>query len=492
MTALRARALLYPLIALLLAPAAVRAEPERVGGGPDALPAVYEVPFAAPTPLGFGARFGLDYGLTESVLKEDDTHHRAQLSAAGSWRPLDWFATSVRLLGRYDGHVAPKFDSDDGVITEAHLTARAATNLGPELRGGAELALWFPGAETVADSLRALSGDLQGMLTYLPSRSPLSLGFSAGLRIDRSRYSGGDFSMYSAADRLALGVSHSMPAGRFGVGVTYRIGSLDLLAEWAWKLYFSYAAESPMWLRAGVRLRASRLWQLEALVGVSPTPRPSLEASAPIQVVEPRFSAGLAASLALPWEVEQAEPVVEQHEPEHVAEPPPPPMAAVRGRVQTAGASGIGGVTLQFRRDSELVREVTTDAGGEFTIADLPAGPYQVSVAAPGYAAHEASVELKAGENPAFELTLKRDLPQGQVRGTVRSFDGAPLSASIQIPALKIEQSTRADGTFEVDVAPGEYAITVKAKGYKSQTRRARVEQNGVAILIVELQPDGR
>src|SRR5262245_9957891 len=97
-TVLRARALLYPWIALLLAPAVVHAEPERVGGGPDALPAVYEVPFAAPAPLGFGVRFGLDYGLTESVLQEDDTHHRAQLSAAGSWTPLGWFSTSLRLL----------------------------------------------------------------------------------------------------------------------------------------------------------------------------------------------------------------------------------------------------------------------------------------------------------------------------------------------------------------------------------------------------------
>jgi hypothetical protein len=482
------RAPLCLLFAALLVPISAHAEPARVGGGPDALPAVYEVPFATLNPLGFGARLGLDYGLTESVLDADDTHHRAQLSAAGSLTPLPWFSTSLRLLGRYDGHIEPDA-KDDGVLTEAHASARAAGNLTPELRSGAELALWMPGGDSVGDSLRALSGDLQGMLTYAPARSAFTVGLSLGLRIDRSRYSGGDPSLYSAADRLALGVSDSMWAARFGLALSYRLAAVDLLAEWAWKLYFSYAGESPMWLRAGVRYRVSRLWQLEALLGVSPSQRPSLAASAPVALVEPRFSAGLSAALTLPWEAESS---VSQQPAE--AEPEPfvePQGVSARGRVQTSGAEGIAGATLEFRRGEDL-RQVVSDAAGDFALDDLAAGPYQLSVSAPGWTAHQAAIELRAGANPPLEITLKRELPQAQIRGTVRSFGGAPLTASIAIPALRLEQSSRPDGTFEIDVAPGEYAITVKAKGYQSQTRRARVEQNGVAILIVELQPDGR
>ena len=476
--------------AALLAPALARAEPERVGAGPDALPAVYEVPLAAPTGLGFATRLGFDYGLTESVLESDDTHHRAQLSAAGSFRPLAWFSASLRLLGRYDTHLSQPSDSDDGLITEAHASARVAADIGSALRGGAELALWLPGGEYAGASARALSGDLQGMLTYVPARSPFTVGLSAGLRVDRSKYSGGDPSQYSPADRLALGMSESALAARLGLALSYRLASFDLLAEWAWKLYFDYAAESPMWFRAGVRYRASRSWQLEALFGVSPTPRPSLEASAPIVLVEPRFSAGLAASLAFPWEVEQAEssPLEQPAELEPAALPP---SAAVRGRVQSSGGSGIAGATVELRGGTEP-RRVVADAAGDFAVDDLAPGSYQLTVSLAGWTAHEGSIELRAGVNPPLEIALKRELPQAQIRGTIRSFGGAPLKASILVPALRIEQVSREDGTFELDVAPGEYAITVKAKGFQSQTRRARVEQNGVAILIVELQPDRR
>jgi hypothetical protein len=477
-------------MAALLVARAAHADVARVGGGPDALPAVYEVPVAAPTPLGFAARLGLNYGLTESVLNADDTHHRAQLDAAGSLTPLPWFAASLRLLTRYDGHVGAAKATDDGVITEAHAGARAAVDINSTLRSGLDLSLWFPGADTAGHSARALSGDLQWMLTYLPGRSPFTVGLAAGLRVDRTKYSGGDPSMYTAADRLALGVSDSMYAARIGLALSYRIGTFDLLAEWAWKLYFDYAAESPMWLRAGVRYRVSRLWQLEAMLGVSPSPRPSLAADAPATLIEPRFSAGFAAALAFPWETSAS--ALERQEPELEAEPAAVQLpAAVRGKVQTSGATGIAGAKVELRRGTEQ-RQVVSDAAGDFTIDELAAGAYQLSVSASGWSAHEGTLELRAGANPALEITLKRELPQAQIRGTVRSFDGAPLKASISIPALHVEQSSRDDGTFEVDVAPGEYALTVKARGFRSQTRRARVEQNGVAILIVELQPDRR
>jgi hypothetical protein len=207
-------------------------------------------------------------------------------------------------------------------------------------------------------------------------------------------------------------------------------------------------------------------------------------------LVEPRFSAGLAAALAFPWEVEQAESSpLEQ--PAELEAQSPPPSAAVRGRVQSSGGSGIAGATVELRGGTEP-RRVVADAGGDFAVDDLAPGSYQMSVTAEGWTAYEGSIELRAGANPPLELALKRELPQAQIRGTVRSFGGAPLKASILVPALRIEQSSREDGTFELDVAPGEYAITVKAKGFQSQTRRARVEQNGVAILIVELQPDRR
>jgi hypothetical protein len=71
----------------------------------------------------------------------------------------------------------------------------------------------------------------------------------------------------------------------------------------------------------------------------------------------------------------------------------------------------------------------------------------------------------------------------------VRRFDGKPILARIVISTLKIDQKTRPDGTFEIDVPPGDYSVVVSAERFSRQTRTAHVERRGVAILIVELEP---
>jgi hypothetical protein len=468
----------------------VRAQSARVGRGPDALPAVAEVPLSVAATRGIGARVGLGYGLTEAVLGADDTHHRTQLDLAASVTPLPWFAAAIRLLGRYDAHVGGPDDGDDGVITETHLTARADAPLGPAFRFGSELSLWLPGADGVGDAPSALSGDIQLLGSYVPEGSPLTLGAAVGFRVDRSAHAGGDPALFSAADRLALGASDAALAARFGVAMTYRLGGLDLLAEWSWKMYFDYMADSPMWVRAGARYRLSRAFQLEGLFGISPSSRPSLAVGAPLAVVEPRVSAVLAAAIDFPWET--ADPVdfelrarLDAEQAEKRAQ------VTVRGQVLNAGGTGVEGALVTLARDA-AVEEVRSKSDGAFTFEALAAGSYRLAVAAEGFIAHEEPVELAAGEQRALRVTLKRELPEGQIRGTVRRFNGAPVRAEIVIKSLAIKQENADDGSFEINVPPGDYDVLVKARGFKDQTRRARVEDNGVAILIVELEPKKR
>jgi hypothetical protein len=79
-------------------------------------------------------------------------------------------------------------------------------------------------------------------------------------------------------------------------------------------------------------------------------------------------------------------------------------------------------------------------------------------------------------------------LPPGQIRGRVRSLRGPALRAEIEIAPLGLQTQSEADGSFAIDVAPGDYEVTVRAKGHVAQTRTATVEQNGVTILVIDLE----
>src|SRR5688500_1114431 len=51
------------------------AQSAAAGSGTDALPGVHEVPFALAPKRGLSARLGLGYGVTEAVLRDDESHH---------------------------------------------------------------------------------------------------------------------------------------------------------------------------------------------------------------------------------------------------------------------------------------------------------------------------------------------------------------------------------------------------------------------------------
>lgn len=471
---------LLVLVSLACRAGAARAE------GLEALPGVHEVPFSVPSEARWHARAGFGYGWTESVLDTDDAHHRLQLDAAASVRPLAWLATALRVLGRYDVHTGGSSESDSGLITETHLAARASWPVSSDFHAGGQLDLWLPAGDSVGGALKAISGDLQLLLSYAPQASPWTLGLALGVRMDRSRYAGGDLENYSPADRLALGISDSIWAVRQGLAVSYRVGSLEWLAEWAYRMYVEHPAESPMWIRAGARYHASQRWQLELLLGVSPSKRPTLDADTPSPVpIEPRLWAGLAATYAWATPQPAAAPAAVPVAPAPVA----PASASLRGKVIAQGGAALGDASVTLSRDGEAPRELTTDARGEFSFAELAPGAYELKVAAPGFVAEQRAVTLQPGATAELDVTLAQELPVGQIRGTVRRFNGKPIVATVAIAQLGIKQRTRSDGTFEIDVQPGDYSVAVTADGFRQQTRKAHVDQRGVAILIVELEP---
>jgi hypothetical protein len=165
-----------------------------------------------------------------------------------------------------------------------------------------------------------------------------------------------------------------------------------------------------------------------------------------------------------------------------VLEPLP---GAIRGRVMDAeGHAPIADVTIAVEGSDVTT---TSDGQGAFVFASLPPGPHTLHARVEGFQDASLPITVEPGASSSPELALHRELPDGQIRGTIRSFKGKPLVAQIQLKPGGRSVRSNADGSFELDVAPGDYTVVVSAPGYATQTSGVSVEHRGVTVLVVEL-----
>ena len=322
------------------------------------------------------------------------------------------------------------------------------------------------------------------MLTANPMQG-LWLSSALGFKLDRARHGVEDTARLSPSDRLALGASDSN-AVLFGLALSQRLRALDLIAEWSWDLQVGGAApaplDSPMRIAAGARLYPASSLELQLLAWVSPSSRPELLADGPLYTIEPRFGLGAALGIYFPEKSAAARPP-------RAVQAPPAPAAPVVGAVDGQVVDAAGRAPLPAASIEVAGREpVLSDAQGRFTLVDLPPGEVELHASGGGFRPTTARANVVAGARTALEVALERELPEGQIRGTVRTFDGKPLlTAQVRVEPGSSLVKPDADGNFELDVAPGEYAVEISAPGYLPQQRPALVEHNGVTVIVVEL-----
>lgn len=472
-----------PVIAQAPSPSPA-AEGRRVGNGPDALPSLRRVGIVSPGGPDYALSTGMRYGLLGPVVSHDDVHHQLGAFAAASLRATRAIALAVRFDGQYVAHVGGPDDGDSGGITRTRLAARGGWVLNERLRVGAEGALGLPAAQTVAESVNNVTAELRGLLTYLPDNRRLLVASLLGVRLDGSASAIATADHYTASDRAVLGAA-SGAALLWGLGLTYRHGSLDVLAEWSWDLYVGHNAptvgQSPMHLTGGTRLWLDPSYHLDLLGAVSPSARPDVTPGQPLQVLPPRYWVGI--SLGMRFGA-KAPPKV-------AAAPPPEPVAqapgGIEGTVRGPDGEMIANATVSYATP-DGPREVVTDEEGHFALSDLPPGVVELQVQADGWQPFTMTVGVDAGATSTPEVLLERPLPQGQIRGTVKDFRGRPVDARVLIKPLGLRVRTDAEGSFEVDVPPGDYTVEVRARGFNKQRRPARVYDNGVTVVIVDLR----
>ena len=151
-------------------------------------------------------------------------------------------------------------------------------------------------------------------------------------------------------------------------------------------------------------------------------------------------------------------------------------LATVEGRVAdpnpVSGAMPVEDAVVTLRYPDGTEVETTTDASGDFSVADVPATgeTYDVAVAADGYDADETTVTVNSG-GVTDAGTVRLD-GNATVSGTVadaatgQHLDGATVTVT-NGPA-SYEAVTDASGSYAVEDVPGDrtYDVTVTAAGY--------------------------
>jgi hypothetical protein len=141
---------------------------------------------------------------------------------------------------------------------------------------------------------------------------------------------------------------------------------------------------------------------------------------------------------------------------------------------------------VSFERDGAL-RGSTTDDGGHTELEGIAGETLDVRVEARDFASHDLQVPLVAGAAEQV-VTLQSTLPEGEIKGKVRSLRGGPLVARIEVVERGEAVTSQPDGNFKLTVPPGAYTLRITAERHETQERSVRVEQLGVAILVIDLR----
>ena len=135
----------------------------------------------------------------------------------------------------------------------------------------------------------------------------------------------------------------------------------------------------------------------------------------------------------------------------------------IKGKVRTAGGSGVSKATITARQNGADVRSATSDTNGSFVLEGLSAGRYNIVFDAKGYSSgvlYNVEVKKKKTVDLGDRLILSTD--QGTlvlVKGSVFFKEGTSLSgAKVELEKISADGSVRKLGSVYTNVS-GEFTF---------------------------------
>ena len=401
-----------------------------------------------------------------------------------------WLSLGGRVDGTLDLHPGDELGSDRSYQAEPALL------LGASYRppwGGAGLLLdvRFPGAAAPSLQLAATTVEARAWAAWRTGTADsgaLQLMGNVGYRLDRTSETLAEPNGLRPGDRRALQISE-LDAFLLSVAVSYRKAFWEPLVEVSFEPWVG--SPSPGVDRAPLRIAAAlraHLEPLSLLVGAEVRATSNAPVDDTLLVpLEPRWRVFLAASFG--WS--RAAPTAPAEEPETIPEVVDA-TRYVEGVVTDHQGAPMPAALVQLRRQEDALHEATADSAGAFRLPLPPGDAGDVRVAVLD-AEGSVLVDQPVGAGAPLQLRAPAPAstgPSGALRGLVRDFSGAPLSARISVGEMQTQ--TDEEGRFELELSPGSHEVTLEADGFQPQTRTVRVDDNGVTVLNVELRPSRR
>lgn len=154
------------------------------------------------------------------------------------------------------------------------------------------------------------------------------------------------------------------------------------------------------------------------------------------------------------------------------------PSVAVRGSVVSSSGKPQAGADVTFEASNGFRTTTSTDAAGNFEMADLPPGKYTAAAGSQDGSSDRTPFEVTAGSSSELRLVLN---PFPRIHFNVVSSDGPVANAAVQVwikPGVpRAFARTDQNGSFEVTVPPGtkEVGLTVGAPGYAIKLVRLKL-----------------
>lgn len=460
--------------------------------GYGALPGGIHVPSAEALPVGTISVATLaGYGHKTGLLSATHKLNRGIGDLAVAYQATDFLAVGLSLDGRYDRHYGVVPSGDDGWVGDPRILVRASHRAGA-IAFGAQLGLWIPGKNAPSVSLGATSIDARGLVSF--AAGPAVLSLEGGYRLDKSSKSVDDATRLTVQDQVSLGVS-AYSAFVAGARLMLPIGGGFVAVEGSAEFFTGTGAPSGI-LRGGLGggVHLTPAWTVLGFAEVAKDP--SIAASAvsanmiPLIAYEPGISVGvgLAARFGGPSAIAKKTFVVDKN-PKGTVKIDVPKYAAVLGQVTDEGGGPIVGGKVTVTVGDKIGKTNTDDKGG-YKIGELPIANARVDVEVDGKKPGSATLALKEGDNAVPTIKLEAKLPDGQVRGIVRGFANgkAVVGATVALDPSGATATTGADGTFVINIPPGQYKLTVTATGLKPQSLDVTVDPDGVSIKNIDLR----
>jgi Carboxypeptidase regulatory-like domain/CARDB len=125
-----------------------------------------------------------------------------------------------------------------------------------------------------------------------------------------------------------------------------------------------------------------------------------------------------------------------------------------------------------------------TDAGGQFNIINIPVGTYNVTASAAGYeASTKINIAVATGLTTNLDFTLTLIPTTGHINGIVKDASTGNPVAAANVTADGHYVLTGVDGSYDIELQPGTYTVTVSADGYEESSR------TGIAVIAGESTP---